>query len=191
MPRPLSIDDLITLPSRDKEGEGEQITKGDAIVRAITLGAPREVAAQAAGVDPTTFYRWVAMGAEFIDLDDNAVAGLEPKQLRLRQFCQDVKRADAQAVVFAVELVAEAMPKDWKAAMTWLERRYPGQWGRRLEVKTDPVDRKPATADADLAARAQETFLAAALPEDLSPDDFLPTVEADAEATETPQTAAS
>lgn len=186
MARPLSIDDQITLPSRDKDAEAEQITKGDAIVRAITLGAPREMAAQAAGVDPTTFYRWVAIGAEFLDLDDEAIADLEPKQQRLRQFCQDVKRADAQAVVFAVELVADAMPKDWKAAMTWLERRYPGEWGRRVEVKVDPSDRQPARVDTDVAERAAESFAAASLPADLTPDDFLPPIEADPTEAEAP-----
>lgn len=186
MARPLSIDDQITLPSRDKDAEGEQITKGDAIVRAITLGAPREMAAQAAGVDPTTFYRWVAVGAEFIDLDDEAVAGLEPKQQRLRQFCQDVKRADAQAVVFAVELVADAMPKDWKAAMTWLERRYPGEWGKRVEVKVDPPERQPAPMDGNLAEAAANAFATAALPPGLDPDDFLPDVASADEAAEAP-----
>lgn len=180
MSRPLSIDDAITIPPREKGGTVTQITKGDAIVKAVSLGAPRDVAALAAGVDPTTFYRWMAMGAEFIDLAADELEGLDDKQLRLREFCQDVKRADAQAVVYAVEVVAEAMPKDWKAAMTWLERRYPGEWGRRIEVKTDPTEREPAAIDATLAATAADSFAAAALPPGLEPEDFLPEVSAEA-----------
>lgn len=182
MGRPLAIDELIT----DPRDPAKEVTKGEAVVGAISIGVPRAVAATASGMSEATFYRCVAQGAEYADMPDEQ---LTDNQRRLREFQEAVKRADAGAVVFAVEQVRKAMPDTWQAAMTWLERRYPGEWGRRIEVKTDPEDRRPATADADLAARAQETFLVSALPDDLSPDDFLPTVEADGDTAETPQTA--
>jgi hypothetical protein len=168
--RPLAIDDKITDP-RDPD---KLVTKGEAVIGAISIGVPRAIAATAAGISEATFYRWVAQGAEYADMED---AQLTDDQRRLREFREEVEKADAGAVVFAVEQVRKAMPDTWQAAMTWLERRYPGEWGRRVEVKVDPQDRKPAGADADLASRAQETFLAAALPDDLSPEDFLPPIE--------------
>lgn len=174
--RPLTLRDEIENP------EGGKITKAQAIVDAIKLGVPRDIAAKAAGVGERTFYTWLARGAELQGLAEAAAEqGIEPPDLSedevaLAQFRQDVENADAAAIVYAVAMVRRAMPDTWQAAMTWLERRYPGEWGRRLEVKTDPADRKPATADADLAARAEETFLTAVLPDDLAPDDFLPSI---------------
>jgi hypothetical protein len=170
--RPLAIDDRITDP-RDPE---KQVTKGEAVIGAISIGVPRAIAAVAAGISEATFYRWVAQGAEYADMTDEQ---LTDDQRKLREFRERVEKADAGAVVFAVEQVRAAMPDTWQAAMTWLERRYPNEWGRRLEVKTDPTNRRPAGIDADLAARADETFRVSALPADITPDDFLPKLDED------------
>ena len=82
------------------------------------------------------------------------------------------------AVVYAVAMVKKAMPDNWQAAMTFLERRYPGQFARRLEVKTDPTDREPARFDVELAAAATETWRGIGLPEGYEVDDVLPALEA-------------
>jgi hypothetical protein len=181
--RPLSIDDLVTDPTA---AEGDpKITKGEAILKALRLGVPRETASRAAGVAPATFFRWVAHGAEIAGLIEQATErDQDPPQLtdnqrRLLEFREEVEKADAQAVVYAVNLVREAMPSDWKAAMTFLERRYPGEWGRRLEVKTEPGERKPAPIDGDLAARGAEAFAEQALPPGLTVDDILPPIVED------------
>lgn len=176
--RPLTLDDLVT----DPREPNAQITKADAIVEALRIGVPRETAARAAGVSSATFFRWLATGAEIAGLEEAAAEqGIEapdltPEQLRLREFREDVEKADAQAVVFAVDMVNKAMPNTWQAAMTFLERRFPGEWGRRVEVKVDPSDRQPAAASAETMAAAETAFAEAALPKDLKPDDFLPEV---------------
>lgn len=175
--RPLSIDEQVEYrdPVKGEDAKPETIDRGEVIIRTVRLGVPDHIACQAAGVHRSTLSRWKAAASEAADLDDEA---LTEKQRRLRDFCDELTRAEAQSVGYAVAMVQAAMPKDWRAAIALIERRFPRDFTKRIEVKTDPVDRKPATADADLASRAQETFLVSALPDDLSPDDFLPLIEA-------------
>lgn len=174
--RPLSIDEKVEYrdPLKGEDAAPEMIDRGEVIIRTVALGVPDNVACQAAGIHRSTLSRWKARAAELEGMDEDA---LDDDQRRLRDFCNSLTRAEAQSVGFAVAMIRKAMPSDWRAAVALIERRFPGDFSKRIEVQTDPVDRKPATADADLAARAQETFLAAALPDDLSPDDFLPSIE--------------
>lgn len=181
MARPLSLDDRITDPSNPER----VLTKGEAIVNALRLGVPREHASRAAGVPTGTFYKWLAAGAEAEQLMEEAsdpetatVFLPTPNQERLAEFRDEVEKADAEAVVYAVAMVRKAMPDSWQAAMTFLERRYPGQFARRLEVKTDPVDREPARFDTELAAAASETWRGLGLPEGFEAEDVLPALEA-------------
>lgn len=184
MGRPLSIDEQVEYrdPLKGEDAPVETIDRGEVIIRTVALGVPDKIACQAAGIHRSTLARWKARAAEVEAMDPDS---LDEDQRRLRDFCDALTRAEAQSVGYAVAMIQKAMPNDWRAAVALIERRFPSDFSKRIEVKTDPVDRKPATADADLASRAQETFLAAALPDDLSPEDFLPPiepVEAEAEA---------
>ncbi len=69
-----------------------------------------------AGIGRTTYYRWIHRGQEASD-------GI------YREFYEAVRRAMARAEVRAVMILRQAMAKDWRAAMCWLERRYPNRWG--------------------------------------------------------------
>ncbi len=175
--RPLSIDEKVEYrdPLKGDDAEAETIDRGEVIIRTVRLGVPDHIACQAAGIHRSTLARWKAAASEAADLDDEA---LTAKQRRLRDFCDQLTRAEAESVGYAVAMVRAAMPKDWRAAVALIERRFPRDFSKRIEVQTDPVDRRPSTVDADLATRAEETFLAAALPDDLEPDDFLPPIEA-------------
>lgn len=182
MARPLSIDEASFWRDPLKpDSEPERVTKGEVVIRAVRQGLPDHLACQVAGIHRATLSRWKASVAEAEGLDDSK---LTDNQRRLRQFRDELSRAEAEAAHRALAVLEAAALQDWRAALAMVERRFPRDFSKRIEVKTDPVDRKPATADADLASRAQETFLVAALPDDLEPDDFLPPIEGDAQPAE-------
>jgi hypothetical protein len=49
----------------------------------------------------------------------------------------------------ALEMIKSAMPKNWQAAMTYLERKYPNAWALRNFVRPDP---SAPTAEEELPA---------------------------------------
>lgn len=177
--RPLSIDEQVEWRDPlDPKAAPVMLDRGEVIIRTVALGVPDNVACQAAGIHRSTLSRWKARAAEVEDLDPEA---LDEGQRRLRDFCNSLTRAEAQSVGFAVAMIHKAMPSDWRAAVALIERRFPGDFSKRVEVKVDPTERKPAPIDAGLGLRAEEAFAAAVgLPPDLSPDDFLPPIDAPA-----------
>lgn len=90
----------------------------NAICESIRRGNYAQVAARAAGISPPTYYSWLSRGEQ-------------AKSGKYVEFLDAIKEAEAEAEHRAVKVVADAMPSDWKAAMTYLERRYPDRWGRR------------------------------------------------------------
>lgn len=126
--RPLALNDPIS-------GAGSAATKAEAIVQAIEVGVPKRMAAQAAGVSLSGFFQWQARGAAL--LDDPIPTAWTEHEAELAQFVDQLRKAEAKAVVYAVGMVRKAMPTNWQAAMTWLERRYPDDFARREAVRHD------------------------------------------------------
>ena len=79
-------------------------------------------ACQAVGISETTLGNWRARAAK----------GEEPYVT----FVEATKEAEAKAELRALALVQKAMPENWAAAMTWMERKFPARWsrGERREV---------------------------------------------------------
>lgn len=95
------------------------------IVAALRVGATYEHAALVAGVSYDSFRRWMLQG----ERDSHG---------RFCEFCQAIKRAEAEAAVRWLARIEQAANDGaWQAAAWKLERRYPEQWGRRdrMEVK--------------------------------------------------------
>lgn len=88
---------------------------------AIRAGNYYENACAVAGIDYATFRRWMVRG-------ESETHG------PFSQFCEAITRAEAEAEVHAVEIWRAAMPNDWRAAQTFLERRYPQRWGRQTRL---------------------------------------------------------
>ena len=87
------------------------------IVSLVRAGNYPEVAAQAAGIDPRTYYRWMEKGE-----DGPAPYG---------QFRHAVKEAQAAAESHAVTIIRKAaIDGSWQAAAWFLERSHPRKWGR-------------------------------------------------------------
>src|SRR2546425_12106758 len=93
------------------------------IVAAIRSGNYADAAADSAGIHKATYYRWLERGESDAKAD-------RP----FRDFRDAIKKAEGEAEVHAVALIRQAMPDNWQAAMTWLERRYPDRWRRRDSV---------------------------------------------------------
>ncbi len=79
----------------------------------IRLGNTEEDAAAAVGVHRVTLARWKAGNATF-------------------RYAVEDARAHAKAA--AVGTIIAAGRKDWKASLEYLKRRYPSEWGDRLDI---------------------------------------------------------
>jgi hypothetical protein len=103
----------------------------DRLVAAIRAGNYAEAACLSAGISTSTYYRWLERGQ------------LEPAGI-YRELCEAVRQAEGEAEVFAVALIRRAMNDgDWRAAITFLERRYPSRWRRRTSTELTGKDGGP------------------------------------------------
>ena len=91
-----------------------------AILEALRKGHTLTHAAALAGVDRDTVYDWLARGAKAADEDSE-----------YRKFAEAYLKANAAIADFAIEKIKAAMPDDWRAASTFLERRFPDEYGKR------------------------------------------------------------
>jgi hypothetical protein len=96
------------------------------LVDALLEGNYRETAAQLAGIAPSGIRAWLN-AAENGDARFQAIATL-------------VRAAEAIAEAECVSAVRKAGkdPRNWAAAMTWLERKFPEKFGRRSEDTSVP-----------------------------------------------------
>ena len=94
------------------------------LIKYVEGGSYIVVACRAVGISEYTFYNWIKKGE----------AGIEP----YTKLTKSIKKAKAEAEIKNINIVQKAGEKNWQAAMTLLERKYPQRWARRdkLEVKT-------------------------------------------------------
>ena len=98
------------------------------LTEAIAQGMHYETACQIAGIDYSTFRKWMQRGEE-------DTSGL------FFEFFEAVTRAEAEAEFHALGIWRAAMPNDWRAAQMFLERRYPQRWGRQTRVDVNQEGR--------------------------------------------------
>ena len=94
------------------------------IVTAISAGNSRDISAAYAGISPKTFFEWLKKGREG---RGGAV---------YRDFADAIGKADAEAEVYAVGIIRQAMPDQWQAAAWWLERRKPQDWAKHEKIES-------------------------------------------------------
>jgi hypothetical protein len=90
----------------------------DKLEAAISAGAYVETACAIVGISKGLFYRWKTRGAK---------EGKGP----YRDFYLAIERAEAEAEKNAIETIRKAGRRQWTALAWYLERRYPGRWGRK------------------------------------------------------------
>lgn len=109
----------------------------DVIVTALRAGNYAETAAAYAGINETTYYRWLARGEEQPD----SIYG---------QFRQAVKEAQAAGEVRLVSLIDRAAQSGtWQAAAWKLERKYPERWGRTIRTEVSGPEGGPVQIEVD------------------------------------------
>jgi hypothetical protein len=94
----------------------------EGITAAVRGGAYAEVAARANGISPSTYYQWMARG--------------ERGEPEFQEFSEAVREAEAVAEVNACACLEAAWSNgDWRAAIKYLERRYPKRWAERSRIR--------------------------------------------------------
>lgn len=138
-----------------RTSEGDK-PRWEYIVALVRIGNYASVAAAAAGIDESGYYRYLKTGravaerlrelfGEDIEYDDstvdvpltntrsNATPVASENDWLCYRFCKAIEKADAEAEAYAVGVVRRAMGENWTAAMTQLERRHPARWKRRQQ----------------------------------------------------------
>jgi len=113
-----------------------------AVLAAVRVGAPLEVAAQAAGVSRSTFWDWMRKG------DD----GKQP----YADFSESVRRTEAEVHVVVVGAVRQAIGRNPELALRWMRMRW---W--RYYLDHSKVDLS-LDVDQEAARIAEETGLSKA-----------------------------
>jgi transposase len=144
----------------DKGGRPTKLTDEliDKVRQLVMAGNYVEVACAASGITQSSYYRWIREGKALEEAwgedPEYWPSTLSERDVQSWKFYQSMKQATAEAEAYAVTTVRAAMPKNWQAAMTYLERRFPGRWKRRDEVSvSNPFDvQGEVNASADEAA---------------------------------------
>ena len=139
-------------------------TRG-AILGAMRCGVSHEAAAQAAGVDPTTLWRWVTRGRE-----DLARA----VESEYATFTEEFLRAEAKIIGEVETSVVHNATKrhDQHAAAWWLSKKRPGTYGKDSATE---IARQCATELLDLVrARCPEEVYQSVVEAIAGPDPHAP-----------------
>jgi hypothetical protein len=117
-------------------GRKTKLTKErqDKICELLRAGNYFDAACGAVGITPQTGYNWLKRG-------NDAKSGI------YFDFFEAVKKAEAEAEAATVVIIRKAALDTWQAAAWWLERRFPGKWGKQIrdikhsgKVEHDIVD---------------------------------------------------
>ena len=118
--------------------------RADVIVEAIGLGLSWKAAASLAKISPATLMNWKKRGREesdgpFVELLDRVEAA-QPKTAR--EYLDAIKDSALESTVTTEETMhpdgtvttkTTVRPPNIKGGLWWLERRFPGEFGRKVE----------------------------------------------------------
>ena len=110
--------------ARRQPGRPSKLTpeRQERIIELIRAGNYMEIAAQAAGINVATMYRWLQRGEE-------------TNSGKYHEFREAIMRARAEAEARNVTLIQTAARADWRAAAWFLERSFPDRWGGKQVVE--------------------------------------------------------
>jgi len=101
------------------------------MVRAIRGGSYPEIAAVYAGIDRSTYYRWIERGDP---------EGTRPADRSYRIFRAAVEQAKAATEIRLVALISRAAENDWRAGAHLLARQNPARWSARAGGQREPPE---------------------------------------------------
>jgi hypothetical protein len=139
------------------------------IVTALRAGNYFDESVRAAGVHPSTAYRWLEIAERTPALDCEEFAELPMEQQIIatanqpyRAFREAVLDAVAEAEVRDIQLIDRAAETDWRASAWKRERLAPARWGnvKKLQLDKEAIDELAKTM-----IKVVEEALAAAIPD--------------------------
>lgn len=88
-----------------------------------------------AGISEATFHGWVKRGTDELDrleieLETNPDAKILTTEKKYVEFLELKNLAEAKAEMVATKAIRDCFRDDWRAAMSFLERRFRDRWGR-------------------------------------------------------------
>jgi transposase len=120
---------------RDSSGRPSILTQEliDTIISNIKVGAYVETASAAAGIHKDTYYRWLREGARIRRATPGTAYDrpLSEEEELMAAFSDAVEKAQAEAQMRDIKIIAKAAELQWQAAAWKLERKHPEMWGRR------------------------------------------------------------
>lgn len=99
----------------------------DRLVSLVAGGNYYTVACAACNISYEVFNHWMRIGINLAKDYDNGKE-IPKDRLKYLHFLHDIKKAEAFVETQVVGKIL--VDKDWKAQMTYLERKYPDRWGR-------------------------------------------------------------
>lgn len=109
------------------------------ILEIAATGAHRSVVAASAGISLRTLNRFLQL-AETARHKKESGRRLTKDEEEFCQFCLDFHKSEAAMQIALVAVVRKAAETNWRAALTFLERRWPERWGRRRIVQIVTTD---------------------------------------------------
>ena len=103
-----------------------------------------KTAAETSGVTEQTLYNWLKKGEDPNRYPEHAT------------FLEAYRKAEATAEERAIKAIQDAFPNDWRAAMTYLERRHPDRWAKRQNVDVTSSGEPIRTIEVVRTVRAEE-----------------------------------
>src|SRR5215210_3615483 len=116
----------------------------NAILRKMCEGHYAKTAAETSGITEQTLYNWLKKGEDPERHPEHAA------------FLEAFRKAEATAEERAIKAVHAAFTDDWRAAMTYLERRHPGRWSKRQNVDVTSKEQPIRMVEVVRTVRASE-----------------------------------
>lgn len=118
-------------------GQGRARLNDESLELIISLagkGATNGVIAAAVGIHTDTFQAWLKKGRDEMasygeDVPKESEVSIYARLTVQIEYTRAMIAADMAEIV--INTAKSGQPNTWQAAMTFLERRYPGEWGKR------------------------------------------------------------
>jgi hypothetical protein len=137
--RPGLINDTINTPQGPT-------TRSQAIINAVRNHRPLTLAAPYGQVSKSVVFKWKQRGEQAQHTLEQTGTISETERPYL-QFVEDLAAAESEAAGIAIDAWTEWLPRDWRAASTYLARRHHKEYSDKLAVDLtvqDP-DQEPAS----------------------------------------------
>jgi len=140
----------------------------------LAVGASRQVAAAQAGISKVTLWSYENRGREAWEKREAGIeAGVEVElsesEAFFAEFYARVRKAESTTQAYMLGLIQKAANGDWRAGAWVLEKLYPAEFGKRLEVHAEHSGTVSASVDLSKLSE-DELFELRKLRRKISPD---------------------